>query len=308
VFAKDKTSNFFVYLEQGLEHPLARPFLSRIPENIRLQFLSSQESKALLEDYDSAHRYLVQFSNDIQSRVGMGKVIVPVLDTSHDYQILQQKYKSHFTGTPLTSDTWKQSLNAFEIGCRVFCGGIEPGLRSTIWPRILKAVPWEGGDIQSRLDQYEQVKSSWKDILSETGNTSPVHRDQPNGNAGDEDENQDVVGKIVERIYRIDKDVVRTDQSVAYYLMDPALDTTKPLRVNIEANENLEKLRNVLMTFTVMDFELGYVQGMNDLCAPVLEVVGDEALAFWCFKGFMERMVRLRLSSRHQISAETRLE
>jgi Rab-GTPase-TBC domain len=293
VFAKDKTSNKLSnHLEQGLEHPLARPLLSRIPENIRSQFLSSQESKTLLEDYDSAHRYLAQFSTDIQSRMGIRKTSVVIeKDTSHDYEKLQEKYKSHFTGTPLTKESFSESENKFEIACRVFCGGIEPQLRPTIWPMILKAIDWDGGDITQKLNDYNEIKSSWKDILSATGNSSPVHFDNPTNTAGDENENQDVVGKIVERIYRIDKDVVRTDQSVGYYVMDPPLDTTIPLRINIEANGNLEMLRNVLMTYTVVDFDLGYVQGMNDLCAPVLEVIGEEGLAFWCFKGFMERMV-----------------
>ena len=36
---------------------------------------------------------------------------------------------------------------------------------------------------------------------------------------------------------------------------------------------------------------IGYVQGMNDLASPILEIVQDEAEAFWCLVGLMERMV-----------------
>jgi len=37
----------------------------------------------------------------------------------------------------------------------------------------------------------------------------------------------------------------------------------------------------------------GYVQGMADLLAPILAVMDEEVDSFWCFVGFMERMVRL---------------
>lgn len=39
--------------------------------------------------------------------------------------------------------------------------------------------------------------------------------------------------------------------------------------------------------------DVGYVQGMSDLCAPVYVVSGaDEAVTFWCFVSVMDRMVR----------------
>lgn len=37
---------------------------------------------------------------------------------------------------------------------------------------------------------------------------------------------------------------------------------------------------------------LGYVQGMSDLLSPILFLMEDEVEAFWCFVGFMERVVR----------------
>ena len=36
---------------------------------------------------------------------------------------------------------------------------------------------------------------------------------------------------------------------------------------------------------------LGYVQGMNDLLAPILMIMDDEVDAFWCFASYMKRMV-----------------
>ncbi len=37
---------------------------------------------------------------------------------------------------------------------------------------------------------------------------------------------------------------------------------------------------------------LGYVQGMSDLLAPIYAVMQDDAIAFWAFVGFMRRMSR----------------
>jgi len=37
---------------------------------------------------------------------------------------------------------------------------------------------------------------------------------------------------------------------------------------------------------------LGYVQGMSDLLSPIYAVLQDDALAFWAFAGFMQRMSR----------------
>lgn len=61
----------------------------------------------------------------------------------------------------------------------------------------------------------------------------------------------------------------------------------------IESQPNLVKLRNVLMTYAVVDFDIGYVQGMNDLAAPLVETINDEATAFQAFQGFMKRMVNI---------------
>jgi hypothetical protein len=35
----------------------------------------------------------------------------------------------------------------------------------------------------------------------------------------------------------------------------------------------------------------GYVQGMSDLLSPIVIVMEDEVDAFWCFVGFMDRVV-----------------
>ena len=47
----------------------------------------------------------------------------------------------------------------------------------------------------------------------------------------------------------------------------------------------------MLLTYNEYNKDLGYVQGMSDLLAPIYAVMQDDAIAFWAFVGFMERMV-----------------
>ena len=47
----------------------------------------------------------------------------------------------------------------------------------------------------------------------------------------------------------------------------------------------------MLLTYNEYNRDLGYVQGMSDLLAPIYAVEQDDAVAFWGFVGFMDRMV-----------------
>jgi len=55
----------------------------------------------------------------------------------------------------------------------------------------------------------------------------------------------------------------------------------------------LEQMKDMLLTYNEYNRDLGYVQGMSDLLAPIYAVMQDDALAFWGFVKFMERMVDL---------------
>jgi hypothetical protein len=50
-------------------------------------------------------------------------------------------------------------------------------------------------------------------------------------------------------------------------------------------------MKDMLLTYNEYNKDLGYVQGMSDLLAPIYAVMQDDAIAFWGFVGFMERMV-----------------
>lgn len=50
-------------------------------------------------------------------------------------------------------------------------------------------------------------------------------------------------------------------------------------------------MKDMLLTYNEHNPDLGYVQGMSDLLAPLYAVMQDDAVAFWAFVGFMDRMV-----------------
>lgn len=86
-----------------------------------------------------------------------------------------------------------------------------------------------------------------------------------------------------------DKDVHRTDRTNSFYSKED-LPNPDPV-MNVGTNSNLETLKEILCAYNVYNAELGYVQGMSDLLSPLYAVIGDEALAFWAFVGFMDRTV-----------------
>ncbi|XVE77948.1 hypothetical protein DITRI_Ditri13aG0105100 [Diplodiscus trichospermus] len=69
-------------------------------------------------------------------------------------------------------------------------------------------------------------------------------------------------------------DVVRTDRALTFY----------------ENEDNQAKLWDVLAIYSWVDDDIGYVQGMNDICSPMVILLEDEADAFWCFERAMRRL------------------
>jgi hypothetical protein len=75
-------------------------------------------------------------------------------------------------------------------------------------------------------------------------------------------------------LHQIGLDVVRTDRTLKFY----------------ENSSNLAKLWDILAVYAWMDKDIGYCQGMSDLCSPMVVLHENEADAFWCFERLMRRM------------------
>ncbi|XP_066506263.1 small G protein signaling modulator 1 [Hoplias malabaricus] len=84
---------------------------------------------------------------------------------------------------------------------------------------------------------------------------------------------QELLDLYTLNLHRIDKDVQRCDRNYWYF-----------------TSANLEKLRNIMCSYVWQHLDIGYVQGMCDLLAPLLVIFDDEAMAFSCFTELMKRM------------------
>lgn len=90
-----------------------------------------------------------------------------------------------------------------------------------------------------------------------------------------------------------EKDVHRTDRTIPLFAGEdiPHPDPDSPF-ADAGTNVHLEQMKDMLLTYHEFNPSLGYVQGMSDLLAPIYAIMQDDAVAFWGFVGFMERMVR----------------
>jgi len=77
--------------------------------------------------------------------------------------------------------------------------------------------------------------------------------------------------ELVKRKDQIEKDLYRTDIANPYF----------------KQKKSIDMLRNILITHCFYNWNLGYLQGMNSLLAPILNVLDDEVDGFWCFVGLM---------------------
>lgn len=168
----------------------------------------------------------------------------------------------------------------------IYAGGISPEIRLQVWKYLLGIYPWTDAAsdekralIDSRkLHDYAVIKSLWSPLLNDPALRPALERNE----------------KFRERVARIDKDVMRTERHTSCFGDDDA-----PF---------LTLLRNVLISYSMWNFDLGYCQGMNDcLCqfffladerdpsiaknkiSPSHETCQKlESEMFWLFSGMME--------------------
>ncbi|XP_017798163.1 PREDICTED: TBC1 domain family member 15 [Habropoda laboriosa] len=171
-------------------------------------------------------------------------------------------------GTPLSQEQWNKYKdpegrvsNPEEVKNIIFRGGIVPSLRFEVWKFLLNYYPWNSTHVErfelkkKKIDEYFMMKLQWRSMTPAQESNFSDYRDRKN---------------------LIEKDVNRTDRTHPYYAGDN--------------NPHLAQLYDILMTYVMYNFDLGYVQGMSDLLSPILCLMESEADAFWCFVGFMDKV------------------
>ncbi|XP_037736287.1 small G protein signaling modulator 2 isoform X5 [Chelonia mydas] len=83
----------------------------------------------------------------------------------------------------------------------------------------------------------------------------------------------ELLDTVALNLHRIDKDVQRCDRNYWYFTA-----------------ANLEKLRNIMCSYVWEHLDVGYVQGMCDLLAPLMVILDNDQLVYSCFSHLMKRM------------------
>ncbi|XP_035870681.1 small G protein signaling modulator 1 isoform X3 [Phyllostomus discolor] len=127
-------------------------------------------------------------------------------------------------------------------------------------------------DSEDNLSEEPEMESLFPALASLAVGTSANSEASPVSSSG-VTYSPELLDLYTVNLHRIEKDVQRCDRN--YWYFTPA---------------NLEKLRNIMCSYIWQHIEIGYVQGMCDLLAPLLVILDDEALAFSCFTELMKRM------------------
>ncbi|CAL0306415.1 unnamed protein product [Lupinus luteus] len=192
---------------------------------------------------------------------------------------------------------------------KLACQGIpdSPGIRSIVWKLLLGYLPPNHGlwssELANKRSQYKQFKD---DILM---NPSEITRRMYNSTSCDTDDAERKSRAILSRseiphgehplslgktsvwnqffqdteiIDQIDRDVKRTHPDIHFFSGDSQF-----------AKSNQEALRNILIIFAKLNPGVRYVQGMNEILAPLFYVLKNdpdeenaafaEADTFFCF-------------------------
>lgn len=271
-----------------------------LPPQVR-RLLRNPEVQTLQDEFDSARVYLAHWAMSIQEqserdrrqRIWTANDVMELEDTRvGEFELvdgasslsLEERRKTVTLkewNSFFDPQTGRLSVTIDEVKERVFHGGLDPedGVRKEAWLFLLGVYEWYSttderkAQIASLRDHYYQLKLSWWERLDGEGGegeTGEWWREQKG---------------------RIEKDVHRTDRNVPIFQGEdiPHPDPKSPF-ADVGTNVHLEQMKEMLLTYNEYNKDLGYVQGMSDLLAPIYAVIQDDAVAFWAFQKYMERM------------------
>ncbi|CAG8499684.1 5020_t:CDS:10 [Ambispora leptoticha] len=292
-----------------LDHPLARPILPHLPVvNSLVQNESTQSNTHDIHEFDFGRIYLAKWAAIVAEQAEAAAILEKKGESNNSrpaaltddadssksweeetelgaFEILSSDASlppiNHTRTTPLKADDWfvffdaegRLQVETEEVRAAIFRGGVEEDIRVEVWKFLLGLYPWESSQVErenimeTKSQEYWSLKRQWWD-------SPDIHND----------------ADFQEQKNRIEKDVVRTDRTVPFF-MNEDIPHPEPLSSSSNfTNKNLELMKDILMTYNFYNTDLGYVQGMSDLLAPIFAVMLDEVTSFWAFAGFMERM------------------
>ncbi|KAF2218747.1 rab-GTPase-TBC domain-containing protein [Elsinoe ampelina] len=274
-----------------------------LPPQLR-RLMQNPDVQTVQDEFDSARLYLARWAMGIaeqsekerNQRIWTASDVLKSEDSEvGEFEILELDMNNLSMGNkrkPVTKKEWDGFFNSTngrlqvtvdEVKERIFHGGLDPedGVRKEAWLFLLGVYEWDSSSqerqakINSLRDEYIRLKGAWWERM------------------------MDGEGTLEEREWwkdqklRIEKDVHRTDRHMPLFEGEdiPHPDPTSPF-AEIGTNVHMEQMKDMLLTYNEYNRQLGYVQGMSDLLAPIYAVMQDDAVAFWGFAGFMDRMER----------------
>ncbi|XP_066366477.1 rab GTPase-activating protein 22-like isoform X1 [Miscanthus floridulus] len=206
-------------------------------------------------------------------------------------------------------------LDIASVLSRIQRGGVHPAIRGEVWEFLLGCFdPGSTFDERDQIRerrrmQYARWKQECKEMDSHVGSgkiiTAPIITEDgfpikdplvlleatsdtqgtsitTSGSSGNGIDVDNSVNRVLDKqiidwkltLHQIGLDVLRTDRTMVFY----------------ENKDNLSKLWDILAVYAWIDKEVGYCQGMSDLCSPMIVLLNDEADAFWCFERLMRRL------------------
>jgi TBC1 domain family member 15 len=293
----------------------------KMPPQVR-RLLINPEVQTIQEEFDSARIYLARWAmgiaeqseRDRSQRIWTARDVMELEDTDvGEFELLDgtstmsledqrktvtlKEWNAFFDPT-----TGRLSVTPDEVKERVFHGGLDPddGVRKEAWLFLLGVYDWHSTteerkvQIASLRDAFVKLKGAWWERLIDLGGE---------GEEGEWwREQRGRIGKFMNLKFNClvmlmqrcaEKDVHRTDRNVPIFSGEdiPHPDPDSPF-AGVGTNVHLEQMKDMLLTYNEYNKDLGYVQGMSDLLAPIYAVMQDDAIAFWGFQQFMDRMER----------------
>jgi hypothetical protein len=303
----------------------------KVPPQVR-RLIQNPEVQTLQDEFDSARIYLARWAmgmaeqseKERNQRIWTAKDVLAMEESDvGDFEILDMdKMTLAERRKPVTLEEWKGlfdskgrlQLTPDEVKERIYHGGLDPddGVRKEAWLFLLGVYDWDSSEeerrasINSRRDEYIRLKGAWWERMVEG------HQDEEQEEWWREQRNRIGLSTQLHRCSRysanfcpfygvrnVEKDVHRTDRNIPIFAGEdiPHPDPDSPF-ADVGTNVHLEQMKDMLLTYNEYNKDLGYVQGMSDLLAPIYAVMQDDAVAFWGFVGFMERMVRASTATR----------
>ncbi|KAF9563271.1 GTPase activating protein [Mortierella alpina] len=254
-----------------LDHPITKQIL---PPHVQQRIQESEAARRVMEDYDSARVYLAKWAATVADQGERERRETRELERLHlgsspgthkahghhgrrindhedeegplgAFNVLDLETECsmiHHTRTaPLSPMEWfaffdeagRLTVSEAQVRETVFRGGIDHDIRIEVWKFFLGIYPWDSTEAErivirtTKAEEYYALKRQWFDDAAVQDSEA-----------------------FQEQKLRIEKDVHRTDRTISFFasetLPNPSGDFT-----GVGSNENLEFLKDILLTYNV---------------------------------------------------------